>query len=335
MMKKILFPLAFAALGTLFASCETTDPVVPQPEGKELQQQPHYTLAQHYFVVKATDAANAQVLQGRAEELVIKLGEDGKAWIFSKGQKIHPEAKPCQAPHGHETPPTIEGGKASWFVYATTYRGVDSHAYLIEGFGKITVNPAENTAQVQLNTPEQPTVSLQAQSQKSPIETNETTAQLARSWKLLQTKIEATGGSLTQTFGKIFQDEMAGNLVAIAQDLDQITSQQHHEMLDYLQAHQRATNIREITLSATGILAIYYENGQHDIAHIKNFASDATGQLDWLSEEMSNKYLTGNKGISYQLRGQLLLLTLKSDVNTPQQNTPYSVKVELLLEAAQ
>lgn len=331
-MKKLLMLMGMIALPLAFTSCGSDDNP-PAPSGKDLTTPIYQSASETYFNISKTDDGNSEALRDLADELVFKFGEDGKAWVFSLNKKVVEGAVPCTTPKQRAFGVNQHEGE-QWYVFVTSY-SKNGNAYAISGVGTLSVTAdSNNNAQGKLKVGARPETAFNAKKVANPIKADATSNQMARSWKIIQTRIEVSEGDLKETYGKVFKGDKAGDLTFIATDIDNPDNGIKSNMTKYLKDNHRWTSIKEVVLSHTGYLTILYANGKNDIATIRNLVLNQPISLHWSSEDLFNEYLSGDRGVSAKLQNNYLVLTFNSNVTANNVSKPYKVKVEFILEWA-
>lgn len=331
-MKKNLLFTSLLTLVLSVSSCDQNNMLTPQPQSKVLSVPAQVKSTAKYFSIAKKDAQNAAALESLAEELIFTFGEDGKVWVFSKGRRLSPQSAPCLNPKIQLGRPSPEA--AQWYVMASTYTQPTAEQYSIEGWGTFTTSSTEADTQVSLQVTGKAPVSVSAQSDAAPIEATEATRLLGRSWVIKQTKIEVSGGTLTDTYGKVFKGANASDLPLIATDLDNVKDGGDLKMAQALKDNERWTRIREVVLSQAGLLSIFYENGKVDVANIEKLALNENIAPTWINEKFSQYLFSGDNGVFATIKDNFLVLTLNSQVSEVVGSKPYHVKFELVLEWA-
>lgn len=325
-MKKLFILMGVMSLSLTFTGCGSDEPA--EPVGKNLVDPAYKSLSATYFDISKSNPANEEALGDVADELIFKFGEDGKAWVFSLNKKVVKEAEPCSNPKRHRA--LLQQENESWYVYATEYQE-KAGSYDVKNVGKFSIS-ADNNVTLQIGN--QPAKNLVAEKVESPIQDNSTVNQMCRSWKVAQTRIEVSEGDLNNAYGKVFKGNYAVDLAYIAADIDNPDNGIKTNMTKYLRDNNRLTSIKEIVLSRTGVLTIFYKNGKQDVASIGNIANNSNISLNWLGSNLSNDYLSGEMGVYGKIKNNYFVLTFNSPITANNVAKPYKVKVEFTLEWA-
>lgn len=335
-MKKLLMFISLMALPLAFISCDGEE-TPAAPIGKMLTPPTYHSNAEMYFDISLLDPKNIEPLEQLAPQIVVKLGEDGKAWVFSRERKLVEQSVACQKPyHDYTLMATLAAGlPEKWFVFTTSYTQPKAQQFKIKGWATLMTMGAQEKVKMSIVREGKVPLEVVAQKVKSPIKSSELTQKFARTWKIAQTKIEVSGGDLQNTYGKVFKGEKASDLTEIAADLDNLDSGLKANMGKYLKEHNRSTRIETVTLSQTGVLSIAYANGQNDLARIDQYVEGQRFSPVWLGKQLNNEYLTGDNGVTLEVQNNYLLLSLNSSVKAQGVSAPYNVKVAFVLEWAE
>lgn len=332
-MKKFLLLLSLMALPFAFISCGGDDDdnnslgkVLTSPELQDLAKQ----------VWQITQEANPDELIGLASEIIIKLGEDGTGFVYSKGGKLVESAEACDDPRPGSMAPKAPRRlmkSDQWYVSVVSYTDKGDNVYELSGLGQFSYDP-NNPQNVTLKVGQNAVMSLVAQVLTSNINLTDLVSKVCRTWSLVQTNIEVTGGGMSKPVGKTYQQERASDLAYIAEALDQEPELGDLNMANNLKENKRYTQIKTITLSRTGAICILYANGSKDVGTIENIDSEGVISLKWNGEALSNKYINGDAGVKARVTGNYMYLSFESVVEVENNPLPYNVTLEFQMEWA-
>lgn len=329
-MKKFFILLSLLALPFAFVSCGGDDD--NNSFGKMLQDPEFKALAAKYFKIKKAEGNNAGKLQEIADEIILKFGEDGQVWIYSKNGAPIEDAEACDDPNPNganiNMVPSLKGTD-QWYVYVGQYKAAGENTYQIEGVGKVEIDGNN----INLHFGEQAIMGLVAQLMTG-LDANDLVSKACRSWVIRQTQVQVSGGDLKDTFGKFYKGSKAGDLTYIAQSIDQEEDLQSVRMAENLQEADRYTQIQTVTLSRSGVLEIAYANGKKDIATLTKISPTGDVELQWNGAELSNKYINGDLGIKAMIQNNYLVLTFQSEVVVEDVVEPYDVMLQFVMEWA-
>lgn len=331
-MKKTFLLLSLLALPLAFTSCSSDDDN-GTPIGKTLSDPELKELADQYYTIELSEQSEQQQqqLEELAEQIILKFGEDGKAWIYSKNGKVVENAEECDDPRPESLAPKVRGLKykpEKWYVYVGEYTDGGEKGYEIKGAGNVKIDGNKIT----LSFGDVTIQNLVAKIMKSPITAIDIVNKACRTWNIVQTKVQVEGGNLETAIGKIYQNEKANDLAYIAQSIDaEVTSIQ---IAENLQEYGRYTKIKTISLSRTGAIEINYANNAKDVGTITGFDAQGNITLMWNGENLSNQYISGDLGITAKIKNNYLVLSFTSEVVAVDIVKPYKVELEFVLEWA-
>ncbi len=331
-MKKYLLLLSLLALPFAFTSCGGDDDDNGGSAGINLSDPEFMDLAKQYWEI--SNSENDGVLGDMADNVIVKLGEDGVAWVYANAPVAPAECfEECDAPESNA--PKVRGLKYEypWFVAVTTYKENGDNVYELKGVGKFAYDPS-NPSNVQLSFGSGAMMSLVAQVIMNKINVSDLMSKIFRTWNIVQTKIEVEDGDLSKPVGKVFQGKYAPDLAYIADDLDAISELKNVHMADNLKAIDRYTKIQSITLSQTGAIEILYANNKKDVGTITAVDAQGNVNITWNGAQLSNKYLKGDAGIDVKIVNNYLYLDFESNVSVENVGQPYDVEVELQMKWA-
>ncbi len=332
-MKKFLLLLSLMALPFAFVSCGSDDDdnnslgkVLTSPELQDLAKQ----------VWQITQEANPDELIGLASEIIIKLGEDGTGFVYSKDGKLVESAEACDDPRPGSMAPKAPSRlmkSDQWYVSVVSYTDKGDNVYELSGLGQFSYDP-NNPQNVTLKVGQNAVMSLVAQVLASQINLTDLVSKVCRTWVIRQTQVQVSGGDLKDTFGKFYQNERASDLTYIAQSIDQEEDLKNVKMADNLKEIDRYTQIKTVTLSRTGSIAILYANGKMDVGTIQNIDAQGNIKFNWNGANLSNKYISGDLGVNAKITNNYLVLTFNSKVSVENVAQPYKVKLGFTMEWA-
>ncbi|MBR1838408.1 MAG: hypothetical protein IJ786_02510 [Bacteroidaceae bacterium] len=313
-MKKILLLMSLVALPFVFTSCGD-DNDGEGFVGKALSDPTLKAAADEYWgIVKGSNPGLGY------DEVQLKITEDGFVEVRTVGSAESVQTRGLKAVANVET---IE-------VFEATKDG--ENTYVLKGKGSFTVNPGTN--KLTLNLGEGLVGDFVAEVIKSNLPLNDLSNKVFRTWNIIQTNIAVKGGDLKDTYSKNFQNANARNLEFIANDIDRNVS--NVNMLENL--GERATSIKDVTLSRTGSIIIRYENGLIDAGGIQGISDKGNNTGDvyvyWPNEFYSNEYLSGDLGVTATIESNCLRLAFTSEVEAEGVSKPYDVTVEFTMEWA-
>ena len=321
-------PFAFVSCGSDDDDNNSLGKVLTSPELQDLAKQ----------VWQISQEDNSEALSGIVNEIIIKLGEDGTGFIYSEGGKLVESAEACDNPFssGSKAPrrlKTYTEYAEQWYVSVVSYTDKGDNVYELSGLGQFSYDP-NNPQNVTLKVGQNTVMSLVAQVLASQINLTDFVSKVCRTWVIRQTEVQVSGGDLKDTFGKFYQNERASDLTYIAQSIDQEEDLQNVKMGDNLKEIDRYTQIKTVTLSRTGAIAILYANGKKDVGTIQNIDAEGNISINWNGAELSNKYISGDLGINAKITKNYLVLTFNSEVSVENVAQPYKVKLGFTMEWA-
>lgn len=315
-MKKFLMLLSLSALPFAFTSCGSDDGggfmgiSLDEPVNKELSEK----------IYKAT---GSQIPAGMtAGEILLFLSENNTAVLKSTGEDILRDV-----PMGVRK---LKDEDSNTYIYVTQYTKGEDDVITFAFGGTFSLSGNALT----LNAGPYAGVQLAMSALSSGVNIAAALDKACRTWNVIQTNIQVSGGDLgSDTYSKNFRGAAANNLVTIADDIDAQEKLANVNMGGRLKDNDRYTTIKDVTLSKSGTIVIRYGNDKYDVGELAGIDAGGKVSITWPDSFYSNEYLSGELGITATLENNCLRLAFNSEVyGENKAAAPYKVRVEFTME---